>query len=550
MKRKMTQRNKSILVLAVFDALLIGVVIANYGACHAFQSMGLMTVASANSLLFLLIGMVLLGISAFTFLALSAYQTGKLFAVYSLLIGLSIALAPCAQLSSATVNNVNSILAILSSLLLYRTIGQLTLLNNKKIYKVLWAILLVIILVAIASQIASLIAPDATLTAMIAAESVGGSVILAAVFSVLVMAFYYRRSNSYSKKQIRVLLASIGAGIVLYALAYMMPMVYVVRQASVSEGITNIEISFLPETTLLYSIPLLVLSGINVAIIFMLLRREFIHSDTLFKLRHFIFITSFIFLANCVPLIYLSCSLGAIFFFNLVLISPFCIAAFQALKSKHGNAEEGAYQRRLLEELETEREHLSSYLHDEILQSLIAVYRKLHADNSGQFDDTTEHLSKLISQVRSESHNLYPTMVEDLGLEQSLLSFVDELQIQYSAVRITYNYKLTDGILPKALALAFYRIAKELATNAAKHSGGGAISILLNEDAEGYYIRVNDNGHGFSLPNNEDLLSSPHMGLYNVKKLIAGLQGRLSFNSGKEAGTDYYIYIPLKGASA
>ena len=70
-------------------------------------------------------------------------------------------------------------------------------------------------------------------------------------------------------------------------------------------------------------------------------------------------------------------------------------------------------------------------------------------------------------------------MVEDLGLEQSLYIFTDELQKNYPAVNILFHYKFTEGILPKAYALAIYRISKELVTNAAKHSGSMQIDLLL-----------------------------------------------------------------------
>ena len=153
-------------------------------------------------------------------------------------------------------------------------------------------------------------------------------------------------------------------------------------------------------------------------------------------------------------------------------------------------------------------------------------------------------LSDLIAQIRSVSHNLYPTMVEDLGLEQSLYIFTDELQKNYPAVNIAFHYKFTEGILPKAYALAIYRISKELVTNAAKHSGSMQIDLLLEEDVNGYYIQVKDNGTGFRTQGDDSLLKSPHMGLYTVKRQVAGLSGRMDVQSAPDIGTKFYIYIP------
>lgn len=213
------------------------------------------------------------------------------------------------------------------------------------------------------------------------------------------------------------------------------------------------------------------------------------------------------------------------------------------------NTEEQTYQWRLQEAVEKEKQELSSYLHDEVLQSLIAFYRQIQADESGRFEEMKTSLSELIAQMRNVSHNLYPTMVEDLGLEQSLYIFAAELQKGYPEITINCKYELSDGILPKHLALSFYRIIKELVNNAAKHSGGFEINFLLEEDDKGYDIYVKDNGKGFTLPKNDDLLKSPHMGIYTVKKRVNKLQGKLTFESGYEKGTEYHIFVPKIMAS-
>ena len=96
----------------------------------------------------------------------------------------------------------------------------------------------------------------------------------------------------------------------------------------------------------------------------------------------------------------------------------------------------------------------------------------------------------------------------------------------------------------KTYALTIYRISKELIMNAVKHSEGTQVDLLLEEDADKYYIQVKDNGIGFPVREDEALLNSPHMGLYTVKRRIAELSGHMDIYSAPGAGTKFYIYIP------
>ena len=260
------------------------------------------------------------------------------------------------------------------------------------------------------------------------------------------------------------------------------------------------------------------------------------------KSRWFIIVPLYFGVINVLLFLYANTPIWVLTVTNILLIVPLLAALWRFFYQK-GSTEESAGLK-MLHELEKEKQELSAYLHDDVLQSLIAFYRKIQSDKSGRYEDMKQPLSDLIAQIRNVSHNLYPTMVEDLGLEQSLYIFADEIRKAYPAVTISFQYQYKEGILPKAYALAFYRISKELVTNAAKHSGGSEISLLLDEDADGYYIQIADNGKGFHSLGDNALLKSSHMGLYTVKRQIAGLSGRMDIQSAANAGTKYNIYVP------
>lgn len=538
---------KKMLVTVIFFVLLFeGILFINFTSFKSYQRVGIVTVVPLDSLIFLLMGLVFLGISCFSVLQLYKYRTGKLFALYALLLGLSVSLAPCNRLNEPLITVICIICTFGSSLLLLWVIGYLTLLINKRLFRLLQSILVLFIAAGMISQILSFFSLEYLWIYIFSTESVNGSIVLSALFCLIVMGVNYKKSNGYAKKQSKILLSGIGIGVVFFATASFIPSVYLVQNGQ-SEMETHMELTMIPTETVSSSIPLLLFSGVSIAIIFSLMYRAFVINDMRLKLRYFVIVPAYFLILDVLIITYGDCPLWLLFVLNVLFLIPLFIG-LQKILNPVGSAEEQTYQWRLIEEVEREKQELSVYLHDEVLQLLIAFYRQIQADSSGQYSEMKTSLSGLISQVRSISHNLYPTMVEDLGLEQSLLIFTDELRKNYPSIKVTYEYYLADGILPKSLALAFYRISKELVINAAKHSGGLEVNLSLSEDCDGYYIRVRDNGSGFPVPGNDDLLQSPHMGLYTLKKQVMNLQGQIDFNSDSHTGTDYNIYFPKKEA--
>lgn len=80
----------------------------------------------------------------------------------------------------------------------------------------------------------------------------------------------YKKSNSYTRKQSKTLILGIGAGILLYIAMSVIPNIYLVQNGQI-EREAFVEVSMSPTETMLGSLPLLLFSGISIAIIFALL---------------------------------------------------------------------------------------------------------------------------------------------------------------------------------------------------------------------------------------------------------------------------------------
>lgn len=544
--KKSKHYNITVMISLFMPPLLLLIVSINYLSLKAFGNTTIKSLVSLDSLLFLLLGLLFLNVFAYLAVSLSHYKVGKLFASYTLLTGLSISLAPCTALNPA-IDLFYTMSSLTGSFLLFMTFGQLTLLNKKALFHLFKSLLLACMVIGTLSQ--SLHYNDSVpLWAVIFSEDcINVSILLCIVGSLTTMGVHYHQSNAHSRKQIKILVGGIAGGGIIFLWAYLMPYIGLVHTTSVSDIPVTFELALEPTSVLIHSLPLLLFSGVSIAILLVLFKRGFVPTESRLKLWHFILTAIYLFCVNAILFIYPVFPVAVFISLHILLFIPLILLYGKVLKLTGNNESvEDAYRWKLLEDLEQERQQLSVFLHDEVLQLLIAFYRQLQADKAEQYPETKEQLSKMIAQVRGVSHHLYPTVVEDLGLEQSLLLLVSELKISYPDIKIIYDYHLTEGILPKTVALPFYRIVRELVNNAAKHANGTEIMFSLSEDINGYYIHVKDNGQGFTLPDNNTLILIPHMGIYTVKKQISKLHGQISFYSDKTSGTDYHIFIPAK----
>ena len=370
--------------------------------------------------------------------------------------------------------------------------------------------------------------------------------IITIVIIILSMVWGYKESTIYSKNQIKILSKGLIIGIMIFLIMNAMPMLAVVK---VSENDAESYIIYedkkigLNENTYpviqldnlerqVSTYPVLVFNGILIAITYILIKREYLTIDDNKDLKRYIVSISYLILANTFFCIVLSDDTLDYIAFNTILIFPLLVYN-HCIYIKGNNL----YDNNMIEILEEERQKMSVFLHDEVLQDLIVLSHSLKSN------DMNEQLSKIIGEIRNVSQELYPTIAEDLGLEQALRIYMDDIKSDYN-VEVEYIYDYPKGVLPKGRSLVVYRIVKELIINAIKHSRCTKIKVEISKVAEGIDCMVSDNGIGFLMPESEKLLKSPHMGLYTIKKQISDMNGKLRIISDK-TGSEFQIYIPL-----
>jgi len=182
--------------------------------------------------------------------------------------------------------------------------------------------------------------------------------------------------------------------------------------------------------------------------------------------------------------------------------------AAQALRESTANV------RRLMDRLvtaqESERRRLADDLHDLIGQNLTALgidlstlKQRLPAGGDpaagARIDAMRSLVEKTIDAIRGVMTDLRPPALEEFGLAPALRWYVAEFG-ERTGIKASISVAGGDRRLPQAAELALFRIVQEALTNAAKHSGAGAVRVGITQLAGRTRLSVEDDGRGFADP--------------------------------------------------
>ena len=213
--------------------------------------------------------------------------------------------------------------------------------------------------------------------------------------------------------------------------------------------------------------------------------------------------------------------------------------------------------RRLMTAQEDERRHISRELHDNIgsyLSALLLGLESLTTINGLPRTalDQLSYLKETTKQVELDVHSmaleLRPTLLDDLGLEPALSSFVREWSRRHAQrIRVDFNsagFQNGNQRLPADIEIAIYRVVQEALTNALRHSNATTVSIILEQDDTHVRVIIDDDGEGFDV---EKVMSGPienrRLGLMGMQERIQLVNGEFKIDSG--AGTTIVVTIPF-----
>ncbi|HLY60591.1 MAG TPA: PAS domain S-box protein [Terriglobia bacterium] len=205
----------------------------------------------------------------------------------------------------------------------------------------------------------------------------------------------------------------------------------------------------------------------------------------------------------------------------------------------------------LNEALEEQAKRIAHELHDESGQLLASVHialegvaRNLASREKKALENIKNLLDQIESQLRRLSHELRPTILDDLGLP-SAIEFLAQGVSQRSHLPITVESDI-EGRLPAQVEVALYRVVQEALNNAAKHSGAKGVNISISRDAKTIHCSVSDDGVGFESKAGAGRNGRPGLGLVAMRERLAAVGGTIAIRTGPGEGTKILASVPTE----
>jgi signal transduction histidine kinase len=208
----------------------------------------------------------------------------------------------------------------------------------------------------------------------------------------------------------------------------------------------------------------------------------------------------------------------------------------------------------LLTAQEEERKKVAYMLHDDLGQSLTllklqvrAIEMKMGKECSevrADCNHALENISSTIESVRKISHNLTPTVLEDLGLSVALKCLFEDFSRHFK-VHIWVDMPDMDTWFAQQSKILVYRIFQEAFTNIARHANADEIWVSIGKQKSRYRFAIEDNGIGFDSNDlKEHRSGEAGLGLSTMNERVRILGGELRIENRGNGGTKIWFDVP------
>jgi two-component system NarL family sensor kinase len=197
----------------------------------------------------------------------------------------------------------------------------------------------------------------------------------------------------------------------------------------------------------------------------------------------------------------------------------------------------------VMEAEDAARRRIAQLIHDDALQSLLAANQELIEAAPGRAQVTRAHevVSASIERLREALVALHPVTLEQGGLEQALGAVTRQAERQG-------GFEVEVEVDPQAIGEQdelLLAVARELLTNATRHSGASRVSVRLSRVDAGVELEVIDDGRGIEPGRREQALAEGHIGLASVTQRLHAVGGELELGHGSDGGTVALARLPL-----
>jgi two-component system sensor histidine kinase DegS len=206
------------------------------------------------------------------------------------------------------------------------------------------------------------------------------------------------------------------------------------------------------------------------------------------------------------------------------------------------------YMSKVVQAQEAERKRIARELHDDTIQSLVVIARKLDDLSAGNPQVNAagirDEVRQMIEVIRRFSQELRPSILDDLGLIPAVKWLVSDFEKNYKII-VETEITGTQRQLPPESELVMFRIIQESLTNIGKHSKATDVTIKIHFTDTHFKVIIQDNGTGFDVPQKmSDLARAGKLGLVGIRERAELLGGKFDIETRPGQGTTLIIEVP------
>jgi signal transduction histidine kinase len=199
-----------------------------------------------------------------------------------------------------------------------------------------------------------------------------------------------------------------------------------------------------------------------------------------------------------------------------------------------------------------EARRIARELHDESGQLLAAVHislgemaKSLPVQFGHQIRQTKELLKQVENRLRDLSHELHPSVLDDLGLVPGL-EFLAQRLSRREGIEITTSASLRRR-LSQLHEITLYRVVQEALNNVARHSRASNAKVHLRHRNGSIQCSIEDDGEGFDVQPVMERTAVEGLGLLGMRERVAALGGAFEIQSNRGKGTRIIVTLPGEG---
>lgn len=199
----------------------------------------------------------------------------------------------------------------------------------------------------------------------------------------------------------------------------------------------------------------------------------------------------------------------------------------------------------LVDSTDAERQRIASELHDGVGQLLTGLRLRIEAAAAGtpDWDELKVLATDAGGEVRGIAHRMMPRALGELGLAPAIGDMLEKT-LKRPGLRHAYEHFGMEDRLQPDMEIGVYRIAQELATNAAKHANAHLVNVQLMRNKGWLILIIEDDGAGFDVH-----ASIAGIGLQGLRDRARLLRGTLEIVSASGSGTLATLRIPINNGS-